>query len=177
MSVLEQQRTHGDGCECVRCTGFQPGHTLTLRHGAYSTVKLSQAASQLLPWLREIAPAASDADEPVLAQLAIAMVRSSFADAALAQVEEAAAEQPLSAYIGDRREALQRLRQDARAWTAQVARFGEMLGMTPRARAALGLQLRELQRLDRGRLTATETAELRRLLVKMGGSVPAEVEA
>jgi hypothetical protein len=151
---------------------FEGGNALALQHGAYSRVQLSAAAEELLPWLRSIAPAATDADEPVLAQLAIAMVRSAFADAALAQVEEAAADAPLSAYLGDRRESLQRLRQDSRAWTSQVARFGEMLGMTARSRAQLGLAIQQLQRFDASRLSAVEQGELRRLLVKAGAVLP-----
>ena len=34
---------HGEGCECVRCTGFQPGHELSLRHGSYATVAIELA--------------------------------------------------------------------------------------------------------------------------------------
>ena len=31
-----ERPVHGPGCGCTRCVGFQPGHTLTLAHGASS---------------------------------------------------------------------------------------------------------------------------------------------
>jgi len=173
-------RLHGAGCDCTRCVGFEVGNQAAVghgsppKHGAYSRIRLSERTEEQLEWLRTIAPVTSEADEPVLEQLAIGMVRAAFADAALAQVEERAADSPLGAYIGERLEVLTRLRQDSRAWSAQVAKFSEMLGMSARSRAALGLQIAQLQRFDRERLTAVEQGELRRLLVKGGAVLPEE---
>ena len=34
MAVSEAETTHGDGCACTRCVGFQPGNGVAVRHGA-----------------------------------------------------------------------------------------------------------------------------------------------
>ena len=36
MTGALEERVHGADCECVRCRGFPPGHTLSLKHGATS---------------------------------------------------------------------------------------------------------------------------------------------
>lgn len=72
---------HGEGCECTRCTGFQPGHELSVRHGAYSRRLLQGDADHLVD---EIEKAAPDASSPVVALCALTMAQAFRAERALA---------------------------------------------------------------------------------------------
>src|SRR5438132_1500325 len=58
---------HGDRCDCPGCTGFLPGHTHSMRHGAYSSsLRLSPRTEELAAELREVVPLYSPADEVVI---------------------------------------------------------------------------------------------------------------
>lgn len=121
---------HGPDCPCVRCTGFQKGHTLSRRHGAYSLVSLEPRALELAGEIRELVPARSDADEISIRLLALA----------LAQVEGAStwlAEHGLVDEHGNARSLLRHLG----TMMNTAARIADRLGMTPTSRAQLGLDL------------------------------------
>lgn len=164
---------HTEGCSCTRCAGFQPGHTLSTRHGAYATLRLGARASEIAERLRTVVPAGAEADEPTVALLAVTLARVEAAERALAGLDERIEENPLSVYLSDSREKLERLRADLRGWVHTAARLAEALGMTPRSRAQLGLAVQQLQQtFERDRLSASEQSELRRLLVKAGATLP-----
>jgi len=103
---------------------FQPGHDLSLRHGAYADVHLGGRVEELADAIRPLVPGYSEADEVVLRVLCLALARL---EASSAAVEGASTEQ------------LARLRSDERGWANSIRRLVNDLGMTPTARARLGL--------------------------------------
>ncbi len=117
---------HGPDCTCVRCAGFESGHALSLRHGAYAVVALGPRVDELAGQVRELVPGYQPADEFAVRLLCLTMVRLERAEAALEQAEP-----------GD----LARLRQDALGWANTMRRVLNDLGMTPTARARLGLDV------------------------------------
>ena len=133
---------HGDGCQCVRCTGFLAGHDLSLRHGAYSSsLRLAPRADELAAELRKVVPGYSPADEPMVRLLALVLARIERASAALEKVDDAADGKELTAYLGDGAESLRRLREDSRGWINTARRLANDLGLTPTSRAKLGLDI------------------------------------
>lgn len=150
---------HPEGCRCVRCVGFESGNQVSVRHGAYSKLGLTEAAKPVAEQLRDLVPVSSPSDEPVIALLAVSLVQLSRAAAAL----EAA---------GDDRDKMLRLSADAQGWTKRAADLAAELGMTPRSRARLGLDLASLadrrapQAFDPSLLTDKERVTLARLMQK-----------
>lgn len=105
---------------------FEKGNALAVRHGAYATILLGQRVEELAAELRELVPAYSPSDEPAVRVLCLALARLERAEAAL---EEAAPSE------------LGKLRQDALGWANAARRLLNDLGMTPTARARLGLDI------------------------------------
>jgi len=133
--------TLGDGGGlCARCAGFQPGHELSTKHGAYAVVGLQDEAREVAERIREVVPVVSPADEVAIEGLAVVTVRIRRAAAAIQQVDETA-DTPLLAYVGETGQTLDRLRADLRRWLALSLRFADALGLTPTSRARLGLDL------------------------------------
>jgi hypothetical protein len=124
--LARRANTHGARCQCTRCTGFQPGHDLSTKHGAYAEIKLGPRVNELAVDLRVLIPAYSPSDEPALRLLAMTLARLERAETALEAAEP---------------EDLGRLRQDALGWANAARRLLNDLGMTPTARARLGLDL------------------------------------
>jgi len=130
---------HGDGCECVRCVGFQPGNTLGFQpgntlstvHGALSKLRIPERAAELADGLRAIVPAFSDADEPTVRLLATVLARVEAANVWVAEH---------GLYRDDAGE-LQPVLRALSTWENTAARLLNDLGCTPTSRARLGLDL------------------------------------
>lgn len=97
-----------------------------VRHGAYSKLQLGSRTSEIADELREDVVGYRPADEVVLRLLALCLARL---EAAMTALEEAAPAE------------LERLRLDARGWVNSARRLANDLGMTPTARARLGLDV------------------------------------
>jgi hypothetical protein len=109
---------------------FQPGHTLSQKHGAYAHVALGERASELALDLAELVPARLDSDGPAIQLLALTLARLERAERAV-EAAEAAGDLELTAP----RE------RDVRAWIGLSVKLLGALGMTPTARARLGLDV------------------------------------
>ena len=130
MTAIASQ--HGIGCACSRCVGFEPGHALSTRHGAYSSVRLAPRAVELEADLVRLVPTYTDSDGPAVALLATTLARVERA----AQAVDDAADDP---------DGPKRLEQDLRGWVNTAARLLDALGMTPTSRARLGLDLARVE--------------------------------
>lgn len=105
---------------------FKPGNTLAVKEGAYARLQLSERAAATAEDLRGLLPVVEDYDEPALQAFAYVLEQLKAA-AALENARD--------------RETRLRLSQDARGWALAGLRYAEHFGATPRARAALGLDL------------------------------------
>jgi hypothetical protein len=145
--VSGDQARHGDGCECVRCTGFQPGHALSvgnrgpLTHGAYANRRLSPIAREIADALREMVPNFSPIDEPAVRALAIVLARIEAAEKALEQVEASTDGREFGAFSGKGAGQFEQLRRDLQGWIKTSVRLMAELGLTPQSRQRLGLNL------------------------------------
>jgi len=106
---------------------FETGNTVSVRHGAYARLQLSEPAAITADVLRDLVPLSNDADEAIIQAFALVLEQLKCAATAL---EDA----------GSRAERLE-LSRDARAWTGKALAFADALGMTPTSRARLGLDL------------------------------------
>ena len=106
---------------------FETGNTVSVRHGAYARLQLSEPAAATADVLRDLVPLSHDADEAVLQVFGLVLEQLKRAAVAL---DDAA----------DRKERLE-LSRDARAWTAKALACADVLAMTPTSRARLGLDL------------------------------------
>lgn len=122
---------HAPECECVRCSGFAPGNGVALIHGANASVaKLLPEAEPLAEQLAPLVPAFTESDRPLVLLLALTFRRIARAEAYLSASEEAS--------DADRAEKLAR---ELRGWVNSSVRIMDSLGMSPTARARLGLDL------------------------------------
>lgn len=103
---------HGPECPCTRCRGFEPGHELSVKHGAYSRRLLQGHAEQLAAEFEEASP---DASAPVVSLAALTMAQLIRATIAL---EEA----------GDGAD-LAELKRDAHRWTARLESLCTRMGL------------------------------------------------
>lgn len=109
------------------------GNDLQRVHGALSSVeRLLPEAEPLADELTPLVPSYSPSDRPAVLLLALALRRIERAEAHLTAVEEADGVLP---------ERLDKLQGNVRAWTGTAAKLLDALGMTPTARARLGLDL------------------------------------
>ena len=111
-------------------TALEPaprGNDRAVTHGAYAALKLGGRVDELADALRPQIPAFDEVDDVALRVLSLALARLERAAEAL-EANSKATE-------------LERLRQDARGWANTVLRYCDALGMTPTARARLGLTL------------------------------------
>lgn len=109
---------------------LQPGNELRLTHGAYlprlsSKPEVIEAAQQLLA----LAPIATPADGPVATLAAVSLDRVRRALQHVEQLEAEGGEVP------------ERLASDLRGWVRESARLCDQLGLSPSARARLGLHV------------------------------------
>jgi hypothetical protein len=136
------RQSHGPDCACTRCRGFEPGNDLGLRHGSYaSPVRLGEEVEQLAAEIAPLVPAYRDSDGPLVQLLALVFRRIARAEPAISEAEER----------GDL-EVTKALRSDQRGWANTATRILADLGMSPVARARLGLDVAMTHRA----LTATE---------------------
>jgi hypothetical protein len=103
------------------------GNQLAAKHGAYATLALGDRVGELAPVIAEHVPGYTVADEIAVRLLALALARLERSSEALAETTDV--------------DALNRLRQDERGWANTVRRYLSDLGLTPTARAKLGLDV------------------------------------
>jgi hypothetical protein len=134
---------HTADCDCVRCTGFPKGNTLSVRHGGYSTLWLNKRAAQLCAEIRDTAPVYEDCDEPVVRLLGLTLARVEATTKALDRIDQLAQESDgLAAFQA---ELHARLRQDLRGWIHTSVKIAAELGLTPQARGRLGVSVAQIQ--------------------------------
>lgn len=138
---------HGPDCVCARCAGTPPpapiGNQLGVRHGVYSLVQMSPRAKELGDSIRETVPAYHPADEVAISALAMTFAQLERASAVLArrQHEEHQAINNNRTPSMEVQSDLKRLSSDVVRFANAVHRFCDSLGLTPTARARLGLDL------------------------------------
>lgn len=131
------------------------GNSRALRHGAYARLRLSDAAGETADTLRELVPLKHDADTAAIETFAFVLEQLRAAGTALKNA--------------NRRADRLRLSQDAQGWANVALRYAKELGMTPKARAELGLDLVRASALadrdlDLERLTEGQRSKLGELL-------------
>lgn len=179
---------HGDGCGCVRCTGFQPGNEhrvepgndLATKTGAYaSIVKLTPEIDQVAGALEELVPVASRSDRPTISLLATALVRISRAEQAIADAEGRRDYDGASS-----------IRSSQRRWVNTAGRLADQLGLSPSSRVRLGLDLalgyralaggispdRLREALNAGEISFEDAATFSRVWRILLGQMPAEFQ-
>jgi hypothetical protein len=108
---------------------FQPGHTLSLKHGAYATLHLRPRAGDIAARLRDaLGDSFEEKHAPAIEAAAMAGARVERAMAVLLADVESADELT-------HEEAIARLSQDARGWLRQYVEILDRLGLTPRVGA------------------------------------------
>jgi hypothetical protein len=151
MGEVERIRSHGPSahrpdCDCTRCRGFQPGNALHLSHGVYSARQIEPRAEEIVAQIEAMASWLLPTDRPMVSLLAITLARVERGSAALAEVD-AAASSDLSAYISESGGLVfDRLRRDVRSWISTSLKLATELGLTPAARARLGLDAARTKR-------------------------------
>jgi hypothetical protein len=134
---------------------FEPGNGMAISHGAYARLRLSEAAGETADTLRELVPLKHDADTAAIETFAFVIEQLRAAGKALKDA-------------GRRADRL-RLSQDAQGWANVALRYAKELGMTPKARAELGLDLVRAgaladRDLDLNRLSEGQRTKLAELL-------------
>ena len=126
---------HGSDCGCVRCRGFEPGHELSIRHGARAVLHLRPRANELAEVIRDALGRTYD----VRFELAIAA-----AAASAAQYERA-----MDALLGaDDPEQFVSLERYAASWARILFTALSSMGLTPLSASKLGLNLAGAQAVE-----------------------------
>jgi hypothetical protein len=159
-SALVPSTSHGQGCSCQRCVGFERGNTAAVKSGARAKLMLVPRAEALADALREVVPVGAPADEPAISMYGMAAAQAEAAGIWLATMQAKDRRGELSA---EERETMRRLGQDTRSWINTVMKTLDALGCTPTSRARLGLDIaatrRQLTFVEMHRLAALEAAE------------------
>lgn len=140
MSESTIERRHGEGCECVRCAGFQAGNGFAVRHGSYARLSEDPRVQEWFDHILETQPVSHPCDAGAAWRLAMVYRRLEISDAALVEADRAAAEHPTAAY-SDKAAWLDRLRADHDRWQSRAGKIEDQLGRNPSARSRLGLRL------------------------------------
>jgi hypothetical protein len=156
---------HVEGCECVRCTGFpegnewraQPANELAVRHGAYSAVRISKRAEEIVALMAK--DFRRTTEDMAVGAVAIAWAQVE----AGARAMEAVADDPA------KRLKAERLSADLRKWIGSLYRALDRLGATPAANAELVARLTAAG--VEMRLTPEEREEKRELEQQCGGDL------
>jgi len=106
---------------------FEPGHELSVRHGAYSELRLGKRVDELVPDLREQVVGYRSSDEVMVRLLAVSLARAEAHAAAL----EAASEPSV----------LKELDVQLHRWVNRAAALCVQLGMSSMARGRLGVDV------------------------------------
>lgn len=109
---------------------FERGNGAAVRHGAFAVLRLAPRAEEIADEIRGLVPAGSDADEPAVRLLALALAQVEAATLYLAEhgiVDSRGKPQGILKHLG--------------TMTNTAARLCDRLGLTPTSRAALGLDL------------------------------------
>jgi hypothetical protein len=120
-----------DGRDNLRPVPFEPGNEVAVKHGARAELRLAPRAVELADGLRTIVPAASEADEPTIAVLALVLARI---EAANTWLDE-------HGLFRDGKGNPQPVLSTLSTWENTASRLLDRLGCTPTARARLGLDL------------------------------------
>jgi hypothetical protein len=122
---------------------LKPGHQLSSRHGAYAVVQLRGRAAELAADLREVVPLASLSDSPTIDVLGLLLAQIERAHLVLAQAQHRELERLASEgkATAEERDDLRRLTADLRGWVSTALRYFEALGLSPKSRLALGLDV------------------------------------
>jgi hypothetical protein len=131
---------HGGDCRCVRCVGFERDNGAAITHGAYSARALAPRAAEIEEQIYASAPWLGPSDAIAVSLLSRTVARVELADAAVQQVDERASS-PLTPYLTEKGEALDRLRRDMRSWINLATKLAAELGLTAASRARLGLDV------------------------------------
>lgn len=109
----------------------EPGRAMT--HGASADIALAPRATELADYLRSIVPAAAESDEPTVRLLALTLARIETANEWIAEhgifTGKAGKVQPVLKVLS--------------TWENSAARLCDQLGLTPTARARLGVDRRK----------------------------------
>lgn len=109
----------------------EPGRALT--HGATADLSLAPRASELADYLREIVPSRAESDEPTIRLLALILARIETGNEWIAEhgivTGKAGKVQPVLKVLS--------------TWENSAARLCDQLGLTPTARARLGVDRRK----------------------------------
>jgi hypothetical protein len=140
---------------------FEAGNDSAVKHGAYARLRLTEPAGETAEVLRELVPLQHDADLPTIEAFGFVLEQLRAAGKALEQASEKG-----------QRDTLIRLSQDAQGWANTALRYAKELGLTPVARAGLGLDLARIgaaartTRFDPQQLTDEERRQLELLMSK-----------
>lgn len=151
MTPITEVQEHGEGCECIRCVGFTPGNRIAVgnsnavRHGSYALLQLRGRADDLAQGLRDMMVAEDlwrPSFVPTVEAAAVVLARLERAERALAELDERLEVEnahPLAGYLGkpETREALGRLRQDAKGWANTARGYLADLGLNPASLARI----------------------------------------
>jgi hypothetical protein len=131
----------GPASNLVPAKRGEPGPAL--RHGAYSLLRLAPRAREIRAELEELLPLRSDADSPALDLLSqcLSQVERAGVIIGALQVEETEAIRDGRKIDPATAATLQRLQQDWRGWIGKAQKLLDDLGLSPRSRVQLGLDV------------------------------------
>lgn len=109
----------------------EPGRATT--HGAKADLALAPRAAELADYLREIVPARAESDEPTIRLLALILARVETANAWIAE----------HGIFTGKSGKVQPVLKALSTWENSAARLCDQLGLTPTAKARLGVDHRK----------------------------------
>lgn len=153
----EDHWTHDKAtCQCTRCTGFMPGHKLSVGHGRppehgvmVSPLKLAPEADKIAEMVRPLMPVKSPAFEGTLQTYCILLARLQRAHVALEkedakvkerekEIEAVRKEDPIAAMdMIEYSPKYQYLAEEMRKWMSASLKHATQLGLTPASAAAI----------------------------------------
>lgn len=181
-----QQTKHPRGCECVRCTGFQPGHKysaganhkggMPVKHGSHvSPLKLKPAADAIAEIVRPLMPVPGPAFEATLQAYCMLLARLQQCHELLEKCVERLDADEYEDTVGtdddgkqvvvlsrrdkrlDDEATLEKIETNLRRWTNATLKHEDQLGLTPRSAAGI---LRDVKGGDRNPFRPPNQEEL-----------------
>lgn len=123
---------------------FERGHDLSVRHEAYSRLRLQPRAETLRDELAGLVPFGCEADLPLLDLVSFTLAQVERAALVLALEQERLMRAVDAGEDAPQR--LDRLAADSRAWVKTAARLLDALGLSPTSRARLGVDVANVRR-------------------------------